>query len=113
MKGTLVTIAVDGTITTEHTSNPHLLPWLKQTLGGYIEAIPYWTTFRTEDKKLVSCMAFCNEEGKLMELPFNGRATLWWYEAVQREFGSEARMNDVLVGPVVVVYGDREFMNLV
>jgi len=83
------------------TSNPEsLLPMLQTLVGGDIEAVPMWVSL--PDGR--ACVAFCNEEGKLDELPFNPLATAAWYRAARQPMGDE------LVGTVVVVFGDEEFM---
>jgi hypothetical protein len=75
---------------------------LQAGVGGFIETVPNLTTYRHEGKR-VACFAFCNEEGKLNSLPLNERATAIWQ--------SQFRTSDVLVGPVVIVFGDQEFMD--
>lgn len=76
---------------------------LHELVGGYIEAVPGFDRVAhagTEQR----CVAFCNEEGKLNGLPPNTVATVLWRIALGRP------QSDWLVGPVVVLYGDREFM---
>jgi hypothetical protein len=103
---------------------PPGLKELQEAVGGYIETVPHLTTIRTlEDKKYVSCIAYCNEEGKLEQLPYNARATLAWDIALRRIEDSEGtpvypnglrgkdnRPTDILVGPIAVLVGDAEFM---
>jgi hypothetical protein len=50
---------------------------LKNSVGGYIETIPYFTKFRG----LSRGTAYCNEEGKIKGLPFNLIATNAWMES--------------------------------
>jgi hypothetical protein len=70
---------------------------LQRIVGGYIEAVPHW-----DDHIGTPCVVWCNEEGKLNELPFNSRATgLWWAHLGQR-------VDDVLVGNVVLCAGFPE-----
>jgi Domain of unknown function (DUF3846) len=67
---------------------------LQRIVGGYIEAVPHW-----DSHVGTPCVAWCNEEGKLDELPINYRATaLWWAHLGQR-------VDDVLVGNVVLCCG--------
>lgn len=48
---------------------------LQTTVGGYIQAIP--CLFDQDDTP--QAMAWCNEDGKNIDLPINHRATaLWW-----------------------------------
>lgn len=74
-------IKTDGTIVVgDNTVN---LAFLQKTVDGYIEAISYpgWH-------------AYCNEEGKLLSLPLNVKAT-----QLARALGWDE--DDVLVGDVI------------
>jgi len=89
---------------------PIQLEELQAAVGGYIEPVPRFTTIWDDDAKLyVECVAFCNEEGKLDELPVNPVATALWNEAVSGPSWRKP-LADVLVGPVAIVFGDAEFM---
>lgn len=84
---------------------------LQKIVGGYIEAVPGFQTI-TYHGEPRACVAFCNEEGKLEGLSVNRTATLLWHAALpspglRLPNGS---FSDVLCGPVVVLYGDDEFM---
>jgi hypothetical protein len=103
MKGTIITIPVNGDITSEEVATPDIYIKLRHVVGGYIEQVPYFNTFVWHKKK-VKCFAFCNEEGKLNDLPINNRATFYWLNAVGRP------IDDVLMGDVAVVIGDDEFL---
>jgi hypothetical protein len=98
------------------------LGFLNKAVGGYIEAVPGFNSI-CQDGRAVPCVAFCNEEGKLQGLPFNNSATALWDRALRRIVGDdgglmypnglsgdEGRPADVLVGPVIVLIGDDEFM---
>jgi hypothetical protein len=52
------------------------------------------------------CVAFCNEEGKLKNLPLNMFAQHLWEEAVGRII-----REDHLVGNIVIIVADRAFLN--
>jgi uncharacterized protein DUF3846 len=80
---------------------PPELQELQEAVQGYLEAVPGFTAFCGQP-----CVAFCNEEGKLQELPFNPLATLHWAMAV----GEENLIDDVLVGPVVIITGPHAFL---
>jgi len=67
---------------------------LQKLVGGYIEAVPHW-----DRQAGLPCVAWCNEEGKLDELPVNVRATAAWYVTLGQ------RVDDVLVGNVVLCIG--------
>lgn len=104
MKGTMIVIPADKKMpqtATQFTRRVELSE-LQAGVGGLVEAVPYLNTYRHEGKR-VACFAFCNEEGKLKALPLNERATAIWH--------SQARAGDVLLGPVVIVFGDQEFMD--
>lgn len=103
MKGVIITIPVMGEITLKEVTSPNLLSDLQKIVGGHIEAVPYFDKFMWEKKKQ-SCVAFCNEEGKLLDLPINHRATFFWLNA------KSAPIDDVLVGDIAIVLGDEEFM---
>lgn len=115
MKGTLVVLGTDGSIDRTEVGNPSgLLPTLQKAVGGYVEVIPYFKTFLDQGEQK-PCIALCNEEGKLNELPYNALATALWHEVLKKDktiaampmVGSQL---DSLVGPVVIVMGDDEFM---
>lgn len=103
MRGHSLIIRADGTIErAEHDSAPDL-DFLQQAVGGFIETVPYFETI-TINGITHPCVAFCNEEGKLENRPYNTIATQHWYHAMRRA------SNDYLVGSVIILYGDDEFM---
>jgi hypothetical protein len=51
------------------------------------------------------CVAFCNEDGKRLDLPVNWLATGLWHDA---EGGG---YEDYLVGAIVVISGDSKLMD--
>ena len=61
---------------------------LQDAVGGYIQAI---------DVDEVKATIFLNEEGKLMQLPINRRATLLWWLLFP-----SARNVDVIVGDAII-----------
>jgi hypothetical protein len=83
--------------------------------GGWLELVPHFTTIGiavspdADKATVMDCVAFCNEHGKNEHQPFNENATSAWEQSVRR-ITRESGLNDVLVGTVVVLYGDREFM---
>lgn len=50
------------------------------------------------------CFVLCNEHGKHMNLPVNLEANRLW------QLSAGEPLNDILVGPVVILFGDAEFM---
>jgi hypothetical protein len=107
MTGYLMTVRTDNSIQIIEVSTATILNQLQAIVGGYIETVPGWDTIvdPTDPNKRIPCAAFCNEEGKLKGLSLNFGATMLWMEST-----GQNKMNDALVGNVVVVYGDREFM---
>lgn len=102
MKGTATIIKVDGTIEMhDYDGKVPDFKVLQGFVGGYIEMIPRFSTYQGKN-----CVAFCNEEGKLDGLEFNSAATQAWFQAMNVVSGG----GDFLVGNVVVLTGDKEFM---
>jgi hypothetical protein len=108
MKGVLTIIPVGNAAVSskELAAAPHLED-LRGLVGGDIELVPFFTKFEREP-----CVAFCNETDKLKGLPINHRATALWHAAALWHAQGEPRFigRDVLVGPIVIVTGDRELM---
>lgn len=80
---------------------------LREAVGGDLEIVPGFNRFRG-----LPCWALCDEHGKLEGLPVNMIATELWDQAVDGQLydGSRRKYLDYLVGPVVVIIGDEEFM---
>jgi hypothetical protein len=85
------------------------LEFLQKSVGGYIELIPHFDTIE-HDGQVVPCFAYCNEEGKLEGLLGNGPITKMWNAAIERQ-GYHNDRGDFLVGSVVIIVGDGEFLN--
>jgi hypothetical protein len=117
MRGTIVIIdpAEDAPCAVA-LDRPVTLEELKGAVGGgWLEAVPGFTTLPWGGI-VMDCVAFCDEEGKLKNLPHNQVATDLWEQSLRRKgvnlyaphpFRAEP---DYLVGPIAVVFGDREFM---
>ena len=102
MRGTMVVLKADGTTETVFLERAaQLARDLQRRVGGYIEGVPGYNHHIVEGVPMPAAM-FCNEEGKLRDLPVNELATALWH--------TQWRTRDVLVGDVVVIYGDEEFM---
>jgi hypothetical protein len=93
-------------------TEPPTLQFMRDAIGGDLELVPGFDTIGGR-----RCAAFCNEHGKLdhLQLPFNLRATLLWEGALRVNHQAVLRdptgdWVDWLVGPVLVLYGDDEFM---
>jgi hypothetical protein len=116
MKGTIITIkpGSGGQLATPVEDKP-TLPVLKAAIGGgYLELIPRFTSIEHQGE-LCNCVAFCDEDGKMKDLPVNERATILWHQALQRTghpglLMPMGRLADYLVGQIAIVIGDDEFM---
>jgi hypothetical protein len=107
------------------------LKWLQDAVGGYIEHVPGLNTvlrgpgpFDFDGRDLVvSCTAYCNEDGKLNGMDLNDSATALWHQALLREYDDDGKplyphglLNaagqpvDYLVGHIVVLVGDEAWM---
>jgi len=100
MKGKITTIPADEAKAPSEVgiagSGDMILPALQGIVGGYIEIVPFFSTWHGE-----RCVVFCNEHGKLNGLPMNVRATAFWLQ--------QYPTSDYLVGDVAIVTGDEEF----
>lgn len=86
------------------------IEFLQGAVGGYIEVVPGFFQIRVGDH-IEACVAFCNEEGKLDGLPFNATATIEWEHALPTGLRNpQGEWLDWLVGAIVVVFGDADFM---
>lgn len=120
MKGTIIVIGPTHTPWVVECSGPPELAVLQGFVGGYIEAVPNFKSILWPPHSLASdnetpmvlrrCVAFCNEDGKANGLPRNNLADLYWSTALTRDFGITSCLPDYLVGTIVVLYGDDEFM---
>lgn len=80
---------------------------LQTAVGGFIETVPYLSSITIDEIGPHKCVAFCNEEGKLIGLPLNVVATKMWADQLPEHFA----LNDALYGDVIFVWGDDEFMS--
>jgi hypothetical protein len=97
----LVSISPGGEVKRTPLNTHPTLDQLKDIVGGYIELVPYFNKFENKP-----CIAFCNEMGKLHELPVNLKATNLWIDA----YGGSVSP-DYLVGSIAIVVGPRSFLN--
>lgn len=72
---------------------------IAERIGGSFQLIPGFDTYQGR-----RCLAYCHEEGKLLRLPYNPEAQRLWHAA------SPNAMFDVLVGNVLIIWGDEQFM---
>lgn len=108
MKGKMIIISPRGEIAAQDFNEHISLKTLQHAVGGYIEAVPYFNSYNGE-----KCVAFTNEEGKLVGLSPNRAATTLWYQQLMEKFPNldSNEFGDFLVGNLVIVYGDQEFMD--
>jgi hypothetical protein len=97
VKGKTTLMKADGGLIVQEHAAPLTLDYLQDAVGGLIEAVPHWRMYNGE-----RCVAFCNEEGKIRGLAPNKQATTLWYKMVVPE--------DYLVGDIIIVQGDKAFM---
>ena len=120
MQGTMLIIRPGANVAEEHKLNaaPRLHE-MQRVVGGWLETIPGFTTIE-RDGRICHCYALANEEGRLAYSTFPGQtarrepleanvqATALWADAQRRNPLPVA--TDVLVGPILIFIGDREFM---
>jgi hypothetical protein len=116
MNGTIVSVGVNGSMLTTPLNRAPQLDDLKPAIGGGpLEVVPGFNSWLTNNGKVVSCVAFCDEDGKQRGQQVNAQATMWWEQALQRKgnslFGRDGNPVDVLVGKIAIVFGDTEFMD--
>jgi len=84
MIGTVITIAVDGSMKAQTFDKPIAeARTLQEIVGGYIEIVPGFDSIIIDDV-LIRCVAFSNEDGKRLQLPLNKKATMAWANALRR-----------------------------
>ena len=113
MRGSMITFTPGKGRTLREFDREPKLEELQDAVGGYIENVPYFTTI-SYGGAVLNCKALCNEYGKNEHMPINEAATKAWEWALQRQ-GIELRdqhgvPKDWLAGPVIVLFGDQEFM---
>jgi hypothetical protein len=118
MKGTMLIMRpTEDYPETKYYDQPPSLDELKTAIGGgWLETVPAFTTIGVSVRDgtsatVMDCVAFCDEESKLKKAPLNEGATAAWEQSVRRI--GETNLNDFLTGTVVVLFGDREFMNAI
>lgn len=115
MKGTMLILSPDGRITRTDYGDvalPEMLDAMTKAVGGYIEKVPHFGSIEF-DGAVRPCHVLCNEDGKLdrpAPLPRNIHADALWAKALQRDFNVASPSPDYLVGNIVILFGDDEFM---
>lgn len=72
---TITILRVDGSTSTVTCNSKSQYDLVKAAVGGYIETIPYFSKYNGK-----RCVAYCNEEGKLIGLKRNEYARAKWLE---------------------------------
>lgn len=113
MKGTMLTYSNEGGLTVRPIEKPPEVETLRHAVGDDFELVPHFVTIDHGDKTF-ACVAYCGKHGKMQvpPLPINYRATLQWERSLRRQGMSlfNPDMDDHLVGPIVVIFGDDELM---
>ena len=81
-------------------------------VGGKVKVIPSFDTI-SYDGKVQLCYAFCDRDGEYRELPPNLLASYLWVQALIRRYGlhyDHAVPEDVILGSLVILAGDSEFL---
>lgn len=100
MKGQMTIIRPNGeTEVREYVDQTPWLEVLQEEVGGQIEYVPMFDTYEGQP-----AVVYCDEEGKLTGKVPNQLATQLWYDAAGRT------LPDVLVGTILVLTGDIDFM---
>ena len=118
MEGVLLAITPHGAIVGHRIKSVPDYRTLRAIVGGPIELVPYFAgpvagevRFNNSDAEVsftdhnMTCVAFCNEHGKLEGQPPNMVATSMWREITPYE------IDDHLVGVVAILIGDAELMS--
>lgn len=101
MKGHMILVTTKGDYKITRLSSVPDLDQLQAAVKGHIELVPFFNKFMG-----YRCVAFCNEEGKLKNLPVNTKAQTLWASSLNRACINE----DTLVGDVVIISGDDELL---
>lgn len=70
-----IVIPADGTQPARVVDDNITLEFMQGVVGGYIETVPIYEVLTDSGRKHVEADLFVNEEGKLIGLPLNPRAT--------------------------------------
>jgi len=119
-KGVLYIIPADPKAIRERCeiTTPPTIEELRKIIGDYIGTVHGFTSIDIYgDGVATPCIAFCNEDGKRLDLPVNRLATGLWHDALVRKgsrFGLLAEgggYEDYLVGVIVVISGNSKLMD--
>ena len=106
MQGTIISLKADGTKQVTNLNRAPTLDDIKSAIGGgHIELVSTFNAFRHEGNYF-ACAVFCDEEGKIKQLPVNKYATVLWANILRCEY---SEMLDYIAGDIAIVFGDSEF----
>ena len=120
MKGLLYIIPADPKAIRERCeiTTPPTIEELRKIIGDYIGTVHGFTSIDVYgDGLAMPCVAFCNEDGKRLDLRVNWLATGMWHDALVRkgsQFGVLAEgggYENYLVGVIVVISGNSRLMD--
>lgn len=103
MIGTMIVIEADGRRSERALRNTPPLADLQRAVGGDLQLVPAFRRV-AHASGMQKCFVLCNEHGKYMNLPINLEANRLW------QLSAGEPLDDILVGPVVILFGDAEFM---
>lgn len=129
-EGYLVTVNVDGSITTQDAGPVEgRLELTQAAVGGYIEVVGAFDTLAATPAVLNAltpearawfdggrhqpCIAFCDEDGKSKGRPYNETGSQLWAHALatngtlEMQEGGVVWMTDLLVGPICLLIGAK------
>jgi hypothetical protein len=116
----MVTIPVDEAepALVKELSHPPDLMTLFKAVGGLAEQIPNLTSYESANLSsyehvgtLVRCVAFRNKDASTDSQLINERAQNIWMKSLLRHRRERSHHpGDVLRGPVVILFGDNDFM---
>lgn len=104
MPGTMIFIDTDGHRDERTLKAAPKLEELQKMVGGYIQLVPLFSRV-AHSSGMQKCVVLCNEDGKNLNLPLNHEATRLWQLSA-----GKPPIQDVLVGPIVILFGDPSFM---
>jgi hypothetical protein len=115
MQGKMIVIQPNGDVSVQTLSRVPPLDDLQAVVGGSIELLPLFETFRDETGTDVPCAAFVDEEGMFKGCEVNVKATQLWAAAMVRSgyltaVNGRVEIDDVVKGTCLILTGDKEFM---
>lgn len=104
MLGALTVIKADGRMVTSYLEKPPTREQIQSGVGGgRVQRVPGFNMYCLRD-----AIAFCDADGKLKGLPENKKAQRHREAAMQR-----LMPEDCLVGDVVIITGNRYFLEVI